>query len=145
MKLVIQRVKSAEVKIDEKIFSSIEKGLLIFIGIADTDTGTEIDWLTKKVCEMRIFEDEFGKMNLSVKDMQYEVLLVSQFTLHADCRKGRRPDFIRAAKPQIAEKLYLQFAEELTKKGIKPQLGKFAAHMNVSLVNDGPVTIILEK
>ena len=145
MKLVIQRVKSAKVEVDDKIVSKIGKGLLILLGVSETDSGSEIEWLAKKVVELRIFEDEDKKMNLSLKDIEGEILLVSQFTLYADCRKGRRPDFNKAAKPEIAERLYEEFAFELEKNGIKPKVGIFGAFMQVSLINDGPVTIILER
>ena len=145
MKLVIQRVNYAMVEVDKEIISEIKKGLLVFLGISEKDTGEEIDWLTKKIVEMRIYGDDQEKMNLSVQDVNGEILLVSQFTLYADCRKGRRPDFNFAAKPEIAEKLYLKFALELENKGIKPKLGKFAAHMDITSENDGPVTIILER
>jgi len=145
MKLVIQRVNSACVKIEGEIVSEIKKGLLVFLGISDKDDGNEIEWLAKKLIEMRIFEDQKGKMNLSLPNINGEILLVSQFTLYADCRKGRRPDFNNAAIPDVAEKLYISFAEELEKKGFKPKLGRFGAHMNIELENDGPVTIILER
>jgi len=145
MKLVIQRVKSAKVEVDNKIVSEIGKGLLILLGVSETDSGSEIEWLAKKVVELRIFEDENKKMNLSLKDIAGEILLVSQFTLYADCRKGRRPDFNKAAKPEKAEKFYQEFALELEKNWIKPKMGIFGAFMQVSLINDGPVTIILEK
>lgn len=144
MKLVIQRVSSAAVEVEGKIIAQIQKGLVVFLGISRQDTGKEIDWLAKKVIEMRIFEDR-QKMNLSVLDIGGEILLVSQFTLYADCRRGRRPDFNAAAKPDAARELYLQFALELEKKGLRPKLGQFASHMHVDMVNDGPVTIILES
>ena len=145
MKLLIQRVNSAKVEVDGKIISEIGKGLLIFLGVSNTDDGSEIEWLARKVTELRIFEDELGKMNLSVKDIMGELLLVSQFTLYAECNKGRRPDFNNAAKPETAEKYYLEFANELSKNDVKPKLGIFGAFMKVSLQNDGPVTIILER
>ena len=145
MKLVIQRVKSAKVEVNNNLVSEIGKGLLILLGVSETDSGSEIEWLAKKVIELRIFEDEIQKMNLSVKDIGGEILLVSQFTLYADCRKGRRPDFNKAAKPEKAERLYKEFANELAQKGIRPKMGIFGAFMQVSLVNDGPVTIILER
>ena len=145
MKLVIQRVKSAKVEVNNNLVSEIGKGLLILLGVSETDSGSEIEWLAKKVIELRIFEDEIQKMNLSVKDVFGEILLVSQFTLYADCRKGRRPDFNKAAKPEKAERLYKEFANELAQKGIRPKMGIFGAFMQVSLVNDGPVTIILER
>ena len=145
MKLVIQRVSSAKLEVDGKIVSEINKGMLVLLGISNTDNGSQIEWLAKKLVDLRIFADENGKMNLSIKDVQGEILLVSQFTLYASCKKGRRPDFNNAARPDIAEKLYLEFAEELKKNGIKPRLGIFRAHMNISLTNDGPVTIILER
>ncbi|MCK4312301.1 MAG: D-tyrosyl-tRNA(Tyr) deacylase [Candidatus Cloacimonetes bacterium] len=145
MKLVIQRVSSAKLEVDGKIVSEINKGMLVLLGISNTDNGSQIEWLAKKLVDLRIFADENGKMNLSIKDVQGEILLVSQFTLYASCQKGRRPDFNNAARPDIAEKLYLEFAEELKKNGIDPRLGIFRAHMNISLTNDGPVTIILER
>ena len=145
MKLVIQRVSSAKLEVDGKIVSEINKGMLVLLGISNTDNGSQIEWLAKKLVDLRIFADENGKMNLSIKDVQGEILLVSQFTLYASCKKGRRPDFNNAARPDIAEKLYLEFAEELKKNGIDPRLGIFRAHMNISLTNDGPVTIILER
>ncbi|MBC8385664.1 MAG: D-tyrosyl-tRNA(Tyr) deacylase [Candidatus Cloacimonetes bacterium] len=145
MKLVIQRVKSAKVEVDGKIVSKINRGLLVLLGVSETDSGSEIEWLAKKVVELRIFEDNDKKMNLSLKDVGGEILLVSQFTLYADCRRGRRPDFNKAAKPGTAKKLYKEFSFELEKNGIKPKMGIFGAFMQVFLCNDGPVTIILEK
>ena len=145
MKLVIQRVSSAAVEVEGKTISSIEKGLLVLLGISCEDNDSQIDWLANKLVDLRIFEDENGKMNLSMKNINGEILLVSQFTLYASCNKGRRPDFNVAARPESAEELYLKFAEKLVELGIKPELGVFGAHMNINLVNDGPVTIILEK
>ena len=145
MKLVIQRVSSAKLEVDGKIVSEIDKGMLVLLGISNTDNSSQIEWLAKKLVDLRIFADENSKMNLSINDVQGEILLVPQFTLYANCKKGRRPDFNNAARPDIAEKLYLEFAEELKKNGIDPRLGIFGAHMNVSLTNDGPVTIILER
>jgi D-tyrosyl-tRNA(Tyr) deacylase len=145
MKLVIQRVKHASVEVEGKIISNIGNGLLIFVGISAEDDGTQIEWLAKKAVELRIFEDKENKMNLSLKDVGGEMLLVSQFTLYGSCKKGRRPDFLEAARPDKAENMYLDFAEALKQNGIIPKLGKFGEHMNISLLNDGPVTMILEK
>ncbi len=145
MKLVIQRVKYAGVEVDGREVSRIGKGLLIFIGISKEDDGTQIEWLAKKAVELRIFEDEQEKMNLSLKDIGGEILLVSQFTLYGNCKKGRRPDFLDAAQSEKAEKMYLDFAEALKQNDIIPKLGKFGKHMNITLLNDGPVTMILEK
>ena len=155
MKILIQKVKSASVTIKGKLVSQIGKGLLIFIGIASNDSIDQIEYLAKKCVNLRIFparrrtsegrENESGKMNLCVKDIQGEILLVSQFTLCANCKKGNRPSFTDSAKPEIAEKLYQEFAEELTKNGIKPKLGIFGALMEVELVNLGPATFMLER
>jgi D-tyrosyl-tRNA(Tyr) deacylase len=145
MKLVIQRVSSASVTVDEKIISKIGKGFLILIGVSQDDDGSQIEWFAKKVSELRIFPDDNDKMNLSIQDVGGEVLLVSQFTLYASCNKGRRPDFNAAAKPEIAEKLYLQFGNALEDKDLKVQYGIFGAMMKVNLCNDGPVTIVVER
>lgn len=145
MKLVIQRVKFASVKVDGREVSSIGKGLLILIGISKEDNGSQIEWLAKKAVELRIFEDEQEKMNLSLKNIDGEILLVSQFTLYGSCKKGRRPDFLDAAKPEKAEKMYLEFANALKLNGIIPKLGKFGKHMDITLLNDGPVTMVLER
>ncbi len=145
MRLLVQRVSSAAVKIDGKPFSAIGKGLLILLGIGKDDTESDIPHMVKKLVELRIFEDEQGKMNLSLLDIRGEVLVVSQFTLFADCRRGRRPDFINAAPPQQAEMIYNKFIDELNKTPLKVQTGKFAAYMEVNLVNDGPVTILLDS
>jgi len=145
MKLIIQRVKYAKVEVDGKEVSSIGNGLLIFIGISKEDDGTQIEWLAKKAIELRIFEDEQNKMNLSLKDIGGEILLVSQFTLYGSCNRGRRPDFLNAAQPDKAEKMYLDFAEAIKQNGIIPKLGEFGKHMDITLLNDGPVTMILER
>jgi D-aminoacyl-tRNA deacylase len=145
MKLVIQRVKKASVEVAGELVSKIDTGLLILLGIAQSDDGSQMDWLARKVVELRIFEDDDGKMNRSLLDTGGEVLLVSQFTLFADCKKGRRPGFSEAALPDKAERMYKKFVSLLTTTGIKVKTGIFGAHMEISLLNDGPVTIILER
>lgn len=145
MKLVIQRVSKAKVEVDNKIVGSIGKGFLVLVGITHTDTEKEADYLANKLCKMRIFEDENGKMNLSLKDVGGELLIVSQFTLYADCAKGNRPSFIEAARPEQATPLYEYFCKKCEEQGIKVEKGVFGAHMEVSLLNDGPVTIVLES
>lgn len=145
MKLVIQRVKNSKVEVDNKIVGSIEKGFLVLIGITHSDTKDIADYLVKKLCNLRVFEDENGKMNLGLKDIEGELLIVSQFTLYADCTQGNRPSFVEAAKPDFANELYEYFCDECKKNNIKVEKGIFGAEMKVTLVNDGPVTIILEK
>ena len=145
MKFVIQRVKNAQVDVEDKTVGKIENGFLVLIGITHTDTKEIADYLVKKLINLRIFEDENGKMNLSLKDINGSLLLVSQFTLYADCSGGNRPSFIDAAKPEIANELYEYIISECKKKIDKVQTGIFGADMKVSLLNDGPVTIILEK
>ncbi len=145
MKVVIQRVREAKVEVDNKIVGSIGKGFLVLVGITHTDTEKEADYLANKLCKMRIFEDENGKMNLSLKDVGGELLIVSQFTLYADCAKGNRPSFIEAARPEQATPLYEYFCKKCEEQGIKVEKGVFGAHMEVSLLNDGPVTIVLES
>ncbi|MBW6514984.1 MAG: D-tyrosyl-tRNA(Tyr) deacylase [Candidatus Cloacimonetes bacterium] len=145
MKVVIQRVEQTVVKVADQVIASMGKGLLLLLGIAAEDDGNQIPWLAKKIVELRIFPDQEGKMNLSVKDIGGEILLVSQFTLCANTDRGRRPDFFIAAEPEKAEKLYEEFALELEKHGIKPKLGSFGAYMKISLTNDGPVTFVLER
>jgi len=145
MKFVIQRVKNAEVTVDNSIVGSINKGFLVLIGITHTDTKKEADVLINKLIKLRIFEDENEKMNLALKDVNGELLLVSQFTLYADCTGGNRPAFINAAKPDYANELYEYIIEECKKQEINVQKGIFGADMKVNLLNDGPVTIILDS
>lgn len=145
MKAVIQRVKSAKVTVNGKINGEINKGLLILLGVTHEDTTDKADYLVKKILNLRIFTDENDKMNLSVKDVRGEILVVSQFTLYADTSSGNRPSFTDAAKPDTANELYEYFKRQCESNGIKVQSGVFGAHMEVKLVNDGPVTIIIEK
>lgn len=145
MKLVIQRVRNAKVDVDGKTVGSIEKGFLVLLGVTHTDTKETADYLVKKLCKLRVFEDENGKMNLSIKNVRGQLLIVSQFTLYADCSGGNRPSFVNAAKPDLANELYEYFCEKCKEEQIEVQKGIFGADMKVSLLNDGPVTIILEK
>ncbi len=146
MKAVIQRVTFANVKVDGEMVGEIEKGFMILLGVVEGDTTKEADWLAKKTANMRIFEDENGKMNLSLLDTDGECLVISQFTLCADCKKGNRPSFISSAKPDEANELYEYFIEKLKENGVKKvEKGIFGADMKVSLLNDGPVTIILDS
>lgn len=146
MRVVIQRVTNASVSIENNTKSEIGKGLLILLGIEETDTNEDIDWLCGKIARLRIFDDKQGIMNLSIVDINGEILLISQFTLYASTRKGNRPSYIKAARPEIAIPIYETFIKKLsfeTNKEIKT--GIFGAMMNVSLVNDGPVTIIIDS
>ena len=145
MKFVIQRVKEAEVKVDGQTTGKIDNGFLVLIGITHTDTKEIADYLVKKLINLRVFEDENRKMNLSLEDINASILLVSQFTLYADCSGGNRPSFTEAAKPDFANELYEYIISECKKKVDKVETGIFGADMKVSLLNDGPVTIILEK
>ena len=145
MKLVIQRVKNASVEVEEKIVGEIEKGFLVLVGIKTGDTKEQADYLVKKVCNLRIFTDENNKMNLSLKDVNGKLLIVSQFTLYGNCNDGNRPSFIEAAKPEEAIPLYEYFCNECAKKGIEVEKVIFGADMKVKLLNDGPVTIVIEK
>ena len=145
MKAVIQRTTNANVKVDEKIVGNIKNGLVILLGVANDDTKEKVDYLVKKITSLRIFCDENGKMNLSLKDINGEMLVISQFTLLADCSSGNRPSFSNAGNPELAKNLYEYFIEECKKIGFKVESGIFGAHMKVNLTNDGPVTIILER
>ena len=145
MKIVIQRVSKAKVEVEDKIVGEIKKGFLVLVGITHEDTKEEADYLVKKLCNLRVFEDENGKMNLGLKDVNGELLIVSQFTLYADCSNGNRPSFTQAAKPDKAIKLYDYFCKQCEKNNIKVQKGIFGADMKVGLINDGPVTIVIEK
>ncbi|MEA5425171.1 D-aminoacyl-tRNA deacylase [Arcicella lustrica] len=143
---VIQRVSEASVKIEDKIKGSIQKGFLILLGITHDDTLEDVEWLSKKIIGMRVFSDEESKMNLDLKSVNGDILLISQFTLHASTKKGNRPSFIEAARPEIAIPLYEQMIKQLSKDmGKDIQTGEFGADMKVSLVNDGPVTIIIDS
>lgn len=144
MKLVIQRVANATVKVEGKTIGEIEKGFLVLVGIKQGDTKELADILVKKLCNLRVFEDENNKMNLSIKDINGKLLIVSQFTLYADCKKGNRPSFIEAERPELAEHLYEYFKQGCRNEGIAVESGIFGADMKVSLVNDGPVTIVIE-
>ncbi|MCI5480621.1 MAG: D-aminoacyl-tRNA deacylase [Lachnospiraceae bacterium] len=145
MKLVIQRVSRASVTVDQKTVGAIEKGFLVLVGIADTDTRETADKYLKKLLNLRIFEDENGKTNLSLKDVNGQLLLVSQFTLYADCRKGNRPSFIHAGAPGMAEELYEYMVEACRREIPVVEKGIFGADMKVELLNDGPFTIILDE
>ena len=145
MKLVVQRVKNASVEVDKKIVGKIDKGYLVLLGVTHTDTKETADYLVKKLCNLRIFEDENGKMNLNINQVNGSLLIVSQFTLYGDCTDGNRPSFTNAAKPDFANDLYEYFCEKCSEKNIHVEKGIFGADMKVSLLNDGPVTIILEK
>ncbi len=146
MRTVIQRVKYASVTIDGNLKSKIGKGLLILVGIEDRDTQEDIDWLCKKICALRIFDDENGVMNRSVTDIDGEILVVSQFTLHASTKKGNRPSYIKASKPDFAIPMYEKFCDEMSNNlGKQVQTGTFGADMKVELLNDGPVTILIDS
>ena len=144
MKTVVQKVSKADVRVENETAGAIKKGLVVFLGIGRQDNETDVDYLAEKIVNLRIFEDENQKMNLSLTDVQGELLVVSQFTLFADCRKGNRPSFIDAAPPEKAEKLYKYFIDKAREKGVVVKTGRFKTMMKVSLVNEGPVTIILD-
>lgn len=146
MKIVIQRVTEASVTIEQKIVAQINQGLLVLVGIEEEDNIEDINWLVSKIINLRIFADENDVMNLSVKDINGEIIAVSQFTLHALTKKGNRPSYIKAAKPDIAIPMYEKFVQQLeTELGKKIQTGQFGADMKVALINDGPVTIIIDS
>lgn len=145
MRALIQRVSEASVKIDGKINGQIETGFLILLGIEAEDNQEDINWLVKKISQLRIFSDDEGKMNLSLKDVSGSVLVVSQFTLHASTKKGNRPSYIKAARPEVAIPLYEQFIKLMKQENVKVETGEFGADMNVGLINDGPVTIWMDS
>ena len=145
MRVVIQRVKEASVSVDGKLVSSIGKGLMVLIGITQTDTEADAEFIAQKIVNARIFTDSEDKMNLSIADINGEVLLVSQFTLYGDIRKGRRPSFVQAANGEISQPLYELVAKKIQDMGFTVKTGIFGADMQVSLINDGPVTILLES
>lgn len=145
MRAVVQRVSSSNVTVDGNEISNIDKGLLVLLGVTHGDSSKDVDYLLEKIVNLRIFEDENEKMNLSLKDINGELLVVSQFTLYGDCRKGRRPNFTEAAKPDLANDLYEEFVEKARRQSINVGTGKFGAHMMVELVNDGPVTMLIDS
>jgi D-tyrosyl-tRNA(Tyr) deacylase len=145
MRVIVQRVSRAQVSVDGQVIGAIQRGLLVFVGIRREDTEKDLQWLADKIIHLRIFEDTEGKMNKSLADIEGEMLIISQFTLYGDCRKGRRPGFSDAAPPLHAEPLYQQFITEIKTKGIQVATGTFQADMQVELVNDGPVTLLLDS
>lgn len=145
MKAVVQRVSNANVKVEGKPVGSIDKGFVVLLGVGNNDNREKADYLIKKITALRIFRDEADKMNLSLKDVKGEILIISQFTLFADCSRGNRPSFTNAGNPELANELYEYFIEECKKLGFKTEHGIFGADMKVSLTNDGPVTIVLEN
>jgi len=145
MRAVVQRVKRSHVEVDGKITGQISKGLMVLLGISEDDKTEDIEYMVDKVVNLRIFEDDDNKMNLSLLDVGGEILVASQFTLYGDCRKGRRPSFVRAAKPEKAQELYNKFIERLKEKNINVQCGIFQADMTVYIENDGPVTLIVDS
>jgi len=145
MRAVVQRVKKSHVTVDDEIVGEIGRGLMVLFGVSGKDSRKDTDFLADKAVNLRIFEDDTGKMNRSLMDVGGQMLVVSQFTLYGDCRKGRRPSFVEAAPPDLANELYEYFVEQVRKKGINVETGRFRAMMDVSLINDGPVTLILES
>jgi D-tyrosyl-tRNA(Tyr) deacylase len=145
MRLVVQRVSRAQVSIAGEVVGRIERGLVVLVGFAPGDVSADIDFLADKILQLRIFPDDEGKMNRSLVDVAGSLLVVSQFTLYGDCRKGRRPSFVGAAEPVLAEQLYESFLSTLRSKGVDVACGRFAADMQVELINDGPVTLILDR
>jgi len=145
VRAVVQRVSGARVSVDDRLVGAIRRGLLVLVGIAADDTAAEADWLLDKIVDLRIFENELGKFDKSLKDIRGELLLVSQFTLLADTRKGRRPSFTPAARPQQAVPLYEHLLQRARDQGVTTASGEFGAHMRVELTNDGPVTILLDS
>ncbi|MFD1138129.1 D-aminoacyl-tRNA deacylase [Paenibacillus urinalis] len=145
MRVVLQRVSEAKVTVDQEVVGQINRGFMLLVGITHEDTQKDADYLADKIAGLRVFEDEAGKMNESIMDIGGAILSVSQFTLYGDTRKGKRPNFMAAARPDVAEPLYEYFNEQLRSKGLTVETGKFGAMMDVALNNDGPVTLILES
>lgn len=145
MRAVVQKVSSSKVTVDEEVIGQINHGLLVLLGVTHDDTSKDVDYMVDKVTNLRIFEDEDEKMNLSLKDAEGSILSISQFTLYADTRKGRRPSFVHAAKPDVANRLYESFNEALRQEGIHVETGEFGAMMDVNLTNNGPVTILIDS
>lgn len=145
MRAVIQRVRQASVRINGSVHNGITHGMVVLLGIRSSDTATDCQWLAEKTVNLRIFEDNQGKMNRSLADIDGEMLIISQFTLYGDCRKGRRPGFSSAAPPEIAEPVYRQFIQEVQNKKVRVATGIFQATMEVELINDGPVTLLLDS
>lgn len=145
MRVVIQRVSEASVKVDNQIVGEIGKGLMLLIGVDESDENSDADWLVKKILDVRVFSDDEGKMNHSVKDINGEILCISQFTLISDYKKGNRPSYIKAARPEKAIPLFEYFKDEMKKSGLKTESGIFGADMKVSLINDGPVTLVFNS
>ncbi len=145
MRAVIQRVTEASVTVDSVVVGRIQRGFLVLLGVADDDTQEDVIWISAKIAGLRVFEDAEGRMNLALADVGGSVLLVSQFTLYGDCRKGRRPSFVQAARPEKANALYVSVRAELQGQGLTVETGTFQAHMDVRLLNDGPVTLLLDS
>lgn len=146
MRVILQRVTSSQVLVAGEVIGKIDRGVNLLVGIAETDTEVELDWMARKCLDLRVFPDgEQGRFDRSIQEINGEILVVSQFTLYGDCRKGRRPSFDQAAAPNRAEQMYERFVEKLRESGLKVETGKFGAMMQVSIENDGPVTLILEK
>jgi D-tyrosyl-tRNA(Tyr) deacylase len=145
MRAVVQRVSRASVSVDSQVVGRIERGFLVLLGVAEGDTVEDSDYLAAKVAELRVFEDSAGKMNLSLGDVTGSILAISQFTLLGDCRKGRRPSFSHAARPQLAQPLFERFVTAVRNRGIAVETGQFGAHMHVDLLNNGPVTLLLDS
>ncbi len=145
MRACVQRVSRASVIVDEEVVGQIDRGMLVLLGITADDQPGDVEYMAEKTTGLRIFEDDEGKMNRSLLEIGGQMLVVSQFTLLGDCRKGRRPSFVRAAEPELAERLYEQFVTAVQRRGVTVATGRFRAHMDVSLINDGPVTLLLDS
>lgn len=145
MRAVVQRVSRANVTVSDEVTGEIKHGFLVLLGVADGDTDTDLEWTVNKIAGLRVFEDDDGKMNCSIEDVGGSMLVVSQFTLLGDCRKGRRPSFVGAARPEAANETYERFCELVRSRGIPVETGRFQQHMDVELVNDGPVTLLIDS